>query len=156
MVNDMAIRLTTERIVNAVLAFVLLLLAVLLATGCKTDVPVDVTGVDASKTATTTMTVPVSVGDLQGDLTVITLAGATPWAIAGLVGLLGLFQARRQSTATQMVDRMMEVIELSEVPDDSACRIKQLKKTIASRGGWKHRPDRVERFARSRLARWER
>ena len=118
----MAIKLTTDQVVNAVLAFMLQLLAVLLATGCAAvdnrdaefallnsqlaAVKLQMAAmIDESASPTTTA------GDVGGDLTVITLAGATPWTIAGLVGLLGLFQARRRSTTTGALDRVMGVVK---------------------------------------------
>jgi hypothetical protein len=165
----MAIKLTTDQIVNGLLAFLLLLLAVLLATGCKADA--DVTGVDLSKTATTTTTVPVSAGDVGGDLTVITVAGATPWTIAGLVGLLWALRAKQQRTATGTVDRIIGVIEdeheaAKNRGSDMTIALQFLKTQIAIKGGAffvnvtgarmvddSIRGDRSQCFLRSRLKR---
>ncbi|KKL91589.1 hypothetical protein LCGC14_1893210 [marine sediment metagenome] len=156
----MAIRLTPERYdvpILAVLAPLIWVVGCLIvwSMGCKTDVPVEVTGVDLSKNTTTTTTVPVSIEDVQGDVTVITLAGATPWTIAGLVGLLGLFQARRQSTAVRLIDRMagaIEDVQKGQVTVDPRMgKIAALKKHI--RGWGSPKPDRLERLLQSRLAR---
>ena len=168
----MTIRITPERILHTLVAVVFIVWLIVWATGCKTDVPVDVTGVDLSKTATTTTTVPVSTGDVGGDLTVITQAGATPWTIAGLVGVLWAFQARRQGTATGALDRVVTAInehysfaKENASPDNHEMRhhagaLKMLRNTIERRGRIGAGPgygrnvcDGDERFLRSRLAR---
>ena len=149
-----------KQILNAVLAFVLLLLAVLLATGCK--VPVDATGIDASKTATTTTNAPVVIKDIDGDVTVITQAGATPWTvwtIAGLVGLLWALRAKQQRTVTGALDRLILYLDLHhgaatrEANCGDAETLKALKIGIKAAGMASGKPDRGERCIRDRLAR---
>ncbi len=161
----MAIRLTPDQILKAAFLALLLAWAALLATGC---VPIEVkeptfTGVDVSKTSTTA--VPVSIADVQGDVWAFTVVGATPWTIAGLVGLLGLFQARRRSTATGALDRVMGTIndrhayarKHENVSD--AMELKALKGAVASYYECGQHGeiiiDRHERCIRSRLARME-
>ncbi len=180
--TTVAIRLTLDQIINAVLAFVLLLLAVLLATGCaagKIDtMRTDITGLEARLTAlrldveaslvvSNETNTPVSVGDVDGSVTVITLAGATPWTIAGLVGLLGLFQARRRNTATGALDRVVGIIESEhrtqnrsymDAGNISQALLECMKKKIARAGTrdpgqQDFRIDRHERCIRDRLAR---
>ena len=162
----MAIRLNPERLFGLAIFVLFLVWAVLVATGCMTDVDVPITPVDLSDTTTTTTTVPVSIEHTDGPVTVITLAGATPWTIAGLVGLLGLFQARRQNTATGLVDRMAgaikDVHEGHVTIDPRMDKIVAIKKRIASDGVvaqsilqhlLRPRVDRRERLLRDRLAR---
>ncbi len=149
----MAIRLNLERLIGLAIFVLFLVWAVLVATGCMTDVDVPITPVDLSDTTTTTTTVPVSIEHTDGPVTVITLAGATPWTIAGLVGLLGLLQTRRQRTATGALDRIIRAIEIH---DNDSADITVVKSYVRENGlvtgGWEH-ADRHERFIRSRLAR---
>ncbi|KKL25442.1 hypothetical protein LCGC14_2405230 [marine sediment metagenome] len=162
--TTVGIRITPERYdvpILAVLAPLIWVIGCLIVwlMGCAAKT--DVTGVDVSKTSTTTTTttVPVSIEDVQGDVTVITLAGATPWTIAGLVGLLGLFQARRQSTATGAVDRVMLYLKLHraaarrEENFGDAKALKAVTRGIEAAGTPRGKPDRLERCIRSRLAR---
>lgn len=149
----MAVRLNPERLIGLAVFVLFLIWAFLMATGCAAveDVVIPITAADLSNETTTT--VPVSAGDVGGDVTVITLAGATPWTIAGLVGLLGLFQARRQRTATGALDRVIREINKA---DPTGTR-KQIKVGVASY--YKCGPygevliDRHELLIRSRLAR---
>ncbi|KKN04358.1 hypothetical protein LCGC14_1098370 [marine sediment metagenome] len=121
----MAIRLNPERLLGLVMFVLFLLWAFLAATGCATveDVVIPVTAADLSNETTTTTTVPVSAGDVQGDLTVITLAGATPWTIAALVGVLLAFQARRHNTTTGALDRVIREINAA-APTEARNQIK--------------------------------
>ncbi len=165
----MAIRLTTDRIASWFTALVCVICAGLVlglfvtfvgALSCATmdNRGAEIKGVDVSKTSTTTTTVPVSVGDVDGPVTVITLAGATPWTIAGLVGLLGLFQARRQSTATGALDRVMLYLKLHRAAArrgtnfSDAKALKAVTRGIEAAGTLRGKPDRLEHCLRSRLA----
>ena len=180
----MAIRLDPERIRWATIVLLsVIVVAVEVASivnfvglmGCKTDVPVEVdvpvvvdipvevTGVDVSKTSTTTTTVPVSTGDVGGDVWVFTVAGATPWTIAGLVGLLWALRAREQRTATGALDRVMGVIKhrhheakvQANYPEGAELHVvkREIEELGYPKGSLASKPDRLERFLRSRLAR---
>lgn len=165
----MAIRLNPERLLGLLIFVLFLIWAVLTAMGCATGntgvAMSDIDGlraeiaalkvqievpIDLSREITTTTTVPVATGDVAGDVTAITIAGATPWTLAGVLGLLGLFQARRQRTATGTVDRMIGAIAFKESQreTDLASEVREYLKHLGRLSG---KPDRIEVFLRSRV-----
>ncbi len=164
----MAIRLNRERMLGLLIFVLFLVWALLTATGCAADN----TGVDLSGKTTTTATTPVATGDVTGNVTAITVAGATPWTLALALGLLLAFQARRQNTATGALDRVVSAIEdrYSVMKDlaspenhearHHAAALKDLRNNIETRGRIAAGPgygrkvcDRHERLIRRRLAR---
>ena len=134
-----------------------ILWAALLLTGCvpiKVEEPT-ITGIDVSKQTetTTTTTVPVSVGDVGGNVTVNTLANATPWGLVVFTWCGLYYHYRRHRTAVGALDRVVRAIEDAD-PTETRRQIKT--QVMGHYKCNKHGEiiiDRLERFLRSRLAR---